>query len=47
MTTAELAAALHQVQAKQAGAHLVAEFAHGLDNRDLDRALATWHPRGC
>jgi SnoaL-like protein len=46
MTTADLASALHEVQAKLAGAHLVAEFAHGLDHRDLDRALATWHPRG-
>ncbi len=46
MTTADLASALHEVQAKLAGAHLVAEFAHGLDNRDLDRALAPWHPRG-
>jgi hypothetical protein len=46
MTTADLASALREVQAKLAGAQLVAEFAHGLDNRDLDRALATWHPRG-
>lgn len=46
MTTAELASALHEVQAKLAGAHLVAEFAHGIDDRDLDRALATWHPTG-
>jgi hypothetical protein len=46
MTTADLALALHEVQAKLAGAQLVAEFAHGLDSRDLDRALAAWHPRG-
>ena len=46
MTTADLTSALHEVQAKLAGAHLVAEFAHGLDHRDLDRALASWHPRG-
>jgi ketosteroid isomerase-like protein len=46
MTTADLASALHEVQAKLAGAHLVAEFAHGIDNRDLDRALAAWHPAG-
>jgi hypothetical protein len=46
MTTAGQAAALDEVHAKLAGAHLVAEFAHGIDNRDLDRALATWHPRG-
>jgi hypothetical protein len=46
MTTADLALALREVQAKLAGAQLVAEFAHGLDNRDLDRALAAWHPSG-
>ena len=46
MTTVDLASALHEVQAKLAGAHLVAEFAHGMDNRDLDRAMATWHPGG-
>jgi ketosteroid isomerase-like protein len=44
MTTAGLASGLHEVQARLAGAHLVAEFAHGIDNRDLDRALAAWHP---
>jgi hypothetical protein len=46
MTTADLALTLREVQAKLAGTQLVAEFAHGLDNRDLDRALAAWHPRG-
>jgi hypothetical protein len=46
MTTADLASALRDVQARLAGAQLVAEFAHGLDNRDLDRALAVRHPRG-
>jgi hypothetical protein len=46
MKTADLASTLHEVQAKQAGEHLVAEFALGLDHRDLDRALAAWHPRG-
>jgi ketosteroid isomerase-like protein len=46
MTTTDLASAVHEVQAKLAGTHLVAEFAHGIDNRDLDRALATWHPGG-
>ena len=46
MTTIDLASALHEVQAKLAGAQLVAEFAHGIDNRDLDRAMATWHPDG-
>jgi hypothetical protein len=46
MTTTDLASALHEVQAKLAGAQLVAEFAHGCDQRDLDRALAVWHPTG-
>ncbi len=46
MTPVALASALHEVQAKLAGAHLVAEFAHAMDNRDLDRAMATWHSRG-
>jgi ketosteroid isomerase-like protein len=46
MTTAELVSALHEVEAKLAGAHLVAEFAHGIDNRDLDRAMAAWQPTG-
>src|SRR5438105_14259120 len=46
MTDVDLASALREVQATLAGAHLVAEFAHGMDNRDLDRAMATWHPRG-
>jgi hypothetical protein len=46
MTTPGLESALHEVQAKLAGEHLVAEFAHGLDNRNLDRALAAWHPHG-
>jgi ketosteroid isomerase-like protein len=46
MTAADLAAALDEVQAKLAGAHLVAEWLHGIDSRDLDRAMATWHPAG-
>jgi SnoaL-like domain len=46
MTNTDLEAALREVQAKLAGMHLVAEFAHGTDSRDPDRALATWHPRG-
>jgi SnoaL-like domain len=46
MTTADMAVALDEVQAKLAGAHLAAEFYHGIDSRDLDRAMATWHPRG-
>jgi SnoaL-like domain len=46
MTAADMAAALEEVQAKLAGAHLVAEWFHGIDNRDLDRAMATWHPQG-
>jgi hypothetical protein len=46
MTAADLAVALDEVQAKVAGAHLVAELFHGIDSRDLDRAMATWHPQG-
>jgi hypothetical protein len=46
MTTAEMASALDEVQAKLAGAQLVAEWFHGIDSRDLDRALASWHPEG-
>jgi hypothetical protein len=46
MTAADMTAALGEVQAKLAGAHLAAEFYHGIDSRDLDRAMATWHPRG-
>ena len=46
MTAADMAAALDEVQAKLAGAHLAAEWFHGIDSRDLDRAMATWHPRG-
>jgi hypothetical protein len=46
MTTADMAAALDDVQAKLAAAHLVAECFHGIDSRDLDRAMATWHPLG-
>jgi ketosteroid isomerase-like protein len=38
--------ALEEVQAKQAGEYLVAEWHHGIDSRDLDRALAAWHPEG-
>ena len=46
MAAAHMAAALDEVQAQLAGAHLVAEWFHGIDGRDLDRAMATWHPRG-
>lgn len=46
MTAADMAVALGEVQAKLAGAYLVAEWYHGIDSRDLDRAMTTWHPRG-
>jgi hypothetical protein len=46
VTAADMAAALDEVQAKLAGANLVAELFHGIDNHDLDRAMATWHPLG-
>jgi hypothetical protein len=46
MTAGDMAVALDEVQAKLAGAHLVAEWFHGIDSRDLDRAMATWHPSG-
>jgi hypothetical protein len=46
MTGADMASALDEVQAKLAAAHLVAEWFHGIDGRDLDRAMATWHPLG-
>jgi SnoaL-like domain len=46
MTAEGMAAALDEVQAKLAGAYLVAEWFHGIDGRDLDRAMATWHPQG-
>jgi len=46
MTTADMTAALDEVQAKLAGAHLAAEWFHGIDSRDQDRAMVTWHPRG-
>ena len=46
MTAADMAVALDEVRAKLAGAHLVAEWLHGIDSRDLDRAMATWHPAG-
>jgi hypothetical protein len=46
MTAADMAAALDEVQARMAGAHLVAEWFHGIDSRDLDRAMAAWHPQG-
>jgi ketosteroid isomerase-like protein len=46
MTAAEMASALDEVQAKQAGEYLIAEWHHGIDSRDLDRALAAWHPQG-
>ena len=46
MTAADTALALDEVQAKLAGAHLLAEWYLGIDSRDLGRAMATWHPRG-
>jgi len=46
MTASDMAVALDEVQAKLAGAHLVAEWIHGIDSRDPDRAMATWHPQG-
>jgi SnoaL-like domain len=46
MTTVEMAPALNEAQAKLAAAHLTAEWFHGIDSRDLDRAMATWHPLG-
>lgn len=46
MAAADMAVALGEVQAKLAGADLVAEWYHGIDSRDLDRAMAAWHPRG-
>jgi hypothetical protein len=39
-------AQLDEVQAKLAGSQLVAEWFHGIDSHDLDRAMATWHPLG-
>jgi hypothetical protein len=46
MTTTELMTAPGEAEARLAGAHLSAEYAHGIDNRDLDRAMACWHPGG-
>jgi ketosteroid isomerase-like protein len=46
MTAADAAAALNEVQAKLAGAGLLAEWFNGIDGRDADRAMATWHPQG-
>jgi SnoaL-like protein len=42
----EVRAQLDEVQAKLAGSQLVAEWFHGIDSHDLDRAMATWHPLG-
>ena len=44
VTTVDLGPAGREMQAKLAGAHLVAELANGIDNRDLDRVMATCHP---
>lgn len=44
MTTSDLASAVQEIQAKMAGERLIAEFAHGIDNRDVDRAVAACHP---
>jgi uncharacterized protein (TIGR02246 family) len=44
MTTLDIVAALEEVKARQAVERLVAEFALGYDNQDLDRVMATWHP---
>jgi hypothetical protein len=46
MTAADMTAALNEVQAKLAGAQLVAEWFNGIDSHDLDRAMAAWHPLG-
>jgi ketosteroid isomerase-like protein len=46
MTAADMAVVLDEVQAKLAGADLIAEWLHGIDSRDLDRAMAPWHPQG-
>jgi hypothetical protein len=46
MTAIDATAALDEVQAKLAGARLLAEWFHGIDGRDVDRAMATWHPQG-
>jgi hypothetical protein len=46
MGGADVASALDEVQAKLAAAHLVAEWFHGIDSGDLDRAMAAWHPLG-
>jgi hypothetical protein len=46
MTAADMTAALDEVRARLAGAQLAAEFYHGIDSRDLDRAMATWHNEG-
>ncbi len=46
MTAADMTTALDEVQAKLAAAQLAAEFYHGIDSGDLDRAMGTWHPLG-
>jgi hypothetical protein len=46
MTAADMASALDEAQAKLAAADLVAEWFHGIDSRDVDRAMAAWHPLG-
>jgi hypothetical protein len=46
MTPTDVTAVLDEVQAKLAGAHLVAELFHGIDSHDLGRAMASWHPLG-
>jgi|GEM_PF-4131440 len=46
VTGPDVVTALDQVQAKLAGAYLVAEWFLGIDSRDPDRAMASWHPRG-
>jgi hypothetical protein len=46
VTAPDMSAALDEVQARLAAAHLVAEWFHGIDSCDLDRAMATWHPLG-
>jgi hypothetical protein len=46
MTAEDMAVALDEVQAKLACGHLLAEWLHGIDGRDRDRAMANWHPQG-
>ena len=44
MTQEEMIAALEEVQAQQAAARLISEYALAVDSRDVDRFMAIWHP---